>query len=374
MKSLLTFIIASLLLVSVQLCSAQGNSNKASIAVLDIDVKGFTIDPVQMGDITRVELSKIGKFELMDKYDVEYLVEKNDLSIAGCYGKLCLVEIGKILKVDKIIGGSVELYQDMVVVTIRQIDVGTSEIEKTQVMEFLNIRNQVQTMVGMTLQTMYDIAVDENVMTKLTKKFDYESSVNTPQSDRLALNGPRMGLTMFSGTAAEILKSKEVEGGLDMRPQMFHFGYQFEVKYLNQGDFQALFEFIPIISGLDQGKFIPSFSLLNGLRHNRFGWEFAFGPNIALTKVADGYYDESGDWHLENEWFRDNPDTSNPFPIEERMDSRGDHKLVSGFLFGIGKTFRSGRLNIPVNVFFIPGKDDSHRFGISMGYNVSNYK
>ncbi len=373
MKSLRLLIIATLVIVSVQICSAQGN-NKASIAVLDIDVKGFTIDPVQMGDITRLELSKIGKFELMDKYDVEYLVNKNDLSIAGCYGKLCLIEVGKVLKVDKIIGGSVELYQDMVVVTLRQIDIGTGEVEKTQVKEFLNIRNQVQTMVGITLQTMYDLTVDENVMTKLTKKFDYESSLNTPQTDRLALNGPRMGLTMFSGATAAALRAKESEGGMDLRPQMFHFGYQFEVKYLNQGDFQALFEFIPIISGLDQGKFIPSFSLLNGLRHNRFGWEFAFGPNVALSKVADGYYDDSGDWFLEREWNQNNPDTSNPHPIEERLDSRGDYKLVTGFLFGIGKTFRSGRLNIPVNVFFIPGKDDSHRFGISMGYNVSNYK
>lgn len=374
MKSLFTFIIATLLLGFAQLGTAQSNSNKTSVAVLDIDVKGFTIDPVQMGDITRIELSKIGKFELMDKYDVEYLVDKNDITTAGCYGKLCLVEIGKVLKVEKIIGGSVELYQDLVVVTLRQIDVGTAEVEQTQVMEFLNIRNQVQTMVGITLQTMYDIEVDEKVLTKLTKEFDYESSLNTPQTDRLELNGPRMGLTMFSGSVAEVLKAKEADGGMDMRAQMFHFGYQFEVKYLNQGDFQALFEFIPIISGLDQGKFIPSFSLLNGLRHNRFGLEFAFGPNIALSKVADGYYDEAGEWHLENEWKRDNPDTSNPFPIEERMDSRGDHKIVSGFLFAVGKTFRSGRLNIPVNVFFIPGKDDSHRFGISMGYNVSNYK
>jgi len=372
MKSLLTFIFATLLLGSFQICSAQGNSDRESIAVLDIDVKGFTIDPVQMGDITRLELSKIGQFNLMDKYDVEYLVQKNDLTIENCYGKLCLVEVGKVLKVDKMIGGSVELYQDMVVVTLREINIATSEVEKTQVNEFLNIRNQVQTMIGITLQTMYDMPVDENIMTKLTKKFDYESSVNTPQTDRLQLNGPRMGLTMFSGTTADALKQKEADGGYDMRPQMFHFGYQFEIKYLNQGDFQALFEFIPIISGLDQGKFIPSFSLLNGLRHNRYGLEFAFGPNFALGKVASGYYDAAGKWHLQREW--DDPDNENPFPIEERVDSRGYNTIVTGFLFAVGKTFRSGRLNIPVNVFFIPGKDDSHRFGISMGYNVSNFK
>ncbi len=371
MKKLLTLILV-LYFVHNSRLYAQNFDDLETVAVLNIDSKGFIMDPIQMGDITRVELSKLNKFQFMDKYDVEYLVEKNGLSIAECYGKLCLVEVGKVLKVDKMLTGSVELYQDVIVVTFRLVDVGTATIEKTQVMEFLNIRNQIQLMIGITLQKMFNVPVDENILTKLTKKFDYESALNTPETDRLNLSGPRMGLTFFTGTTAEILKAKEAEGGMDVRSQMFQFGYQFEIKYLNQGDFQALFEFIPIITGLDQGKFIPSFSFLNGLRHNRFGWEFAFGPNLVLSQQANGYYDEQGDWHLEEDW--NDPDMPNPFPIEKRLDSRGDYNIVSGFVFGVGKTFRSGRLNIPINAFFIPGKDDSHRFGISMGYNVTSYK
>jgi len=344
-----------------------------SVAVLNIDTKGFILEPSQMGDITRIELSKINRFQVIDKYDVAYLIDKNELSIADCYGRLCLVEVGKTLKVDKMFTGSVELLQDAVVVTMRLVDVGTGQIEKTKVMEFLNIKNQVQTMIGITIKKMFDLDVNENLVTKLTKKFDYESSVNMPEVNRLALNGPRMGVTFFSGQTADIMKEKEVNGGMDAYPIMFQFGYQFEVKYLNQGDFQALFEFIPIITGLDQGKFIPSMSILNGLRHNRFGWEFAFGPNLVLTQKADGYYDDNDEWHLENEWKDKNPNTPNPFPIEKRVDSRGDYTVATGFIFGIGKTFKSGRLNIPINAFFIPGKNQSHRFGISVGYNASRY-
>ncbi len=353
---------------------AQIGSDLESVAVLHIDTKGFTTEPSQMGDITRVELSKIERFRMVDKYDVNYLVEKNDLQIDNCYGKLCLVEIGKVLQVDKMLTGSVELFQDVVVVTMRLIDVGTGQIDKTEVVEFLNLRNQVQLMIGITLKKMFDLPVDENILTKLTKKFDYESAINVPETDRLNLNGPRMGVTFFSGETAEILKMKEALGGMDAMPVMFQFGYQFEVKYLNQGNFQALFEFIPVITGLDQGKFIPSFSILNGMRHNRFGWEFAFGPNLVLTREADGYYDDAGVWHLEEEWAMENPDTPNPFPIEQRMDTRGDFTVASGFVFAVGKTFRSGRMNIPINFFFIPGKDESHRFGVSVGYNVSRYK
>ena len=53
-----------------------------------------------------------------------------------------------------------------------------------------------------------------------------------------------------------------------------------------------------------------------------------------------------------------------------RLDSRGDYRLGSGFVLAVGKTFRSGKLNIPVNAFFIPGKRYSHRFGISFGFNM----
>ncbi len=345
-----------------------------SIAVLNIDSKGFTLDPVQMGNITRIELDKLGKFEVMDKYDVEYLVEKNGLNTENCYGKLCLIDIGKVLKTDKILAGSAELYGESVIITFRLIDVGTENVEKTQVMEFLNLRHQVQMMIGMTLQKLLDVPVDANLEAKLTKKFDYDNAINNPEADQLNLSGPRMGLVIFGGETAEVYKNKKSLGGFDAMPLMFQFGYQFEVKYLNEGNFQALFEFIPTVTGLDQGFFIPSINILNGLRHNRYGFEFAFGPNITLSKTAEGYFDENGAWHLRSEWKPEVEGETFPFEETERLDSRGGYKLKSGFVFAFGKTFKSGRLNIPINAFFIPGKRDSHRFGISMGFNTTKYR
>ncbi|MFT4663781.1 MAG: hypothetical protein ACI8YQ_002145 [Polaribacter sp.] len=374
MKSITKLLIAILFITTSIQSYAQSINQNESVAVLHLDTKGFTMGAEEMGDITRIELSKLELYDMIDKYDVDYLVEKNQLKIENCYGKLCLVEIGKSLKVDKMLTGSAEVYQDLIVISLRLIDVGTGQVEKTQILEFLNIRNQVQMMIGITLKKMFGQEVDESLFTKLTKEFDYESSINSPETDRLSLNGPRMGATLFSGEAASIMESPESQGGMDARPLMFQFGYQFEVKYLNQGNFQALFEFIPMITGLDQGKFIPSFSFLNGMRNNQYGWEFAFGPNIAISRRADGYYDDNGDWFLEDEWQATEPGESNPYDIEKRLDSRGDFNIVSGFVFAVGKTFRSGRLNIPVNAFFIPGKNESHRFGISVGYNVSSYK
>ena len=172
-----------------------------------------------------------------------------------------------------------------------------------------------------------------------------------------------MGFTYFTGQTGSILKGAKKDGGFNAYPMMFQFGYQFEVQYLNQGNFQALFEFIPIITGLDQGKFLPSISILNGMRSNISGWEFAFGPVFYLNKQAKGYLDNDNNWH-----FGDPPASSN-FSTELRFDSRGEPAFDAGFVFGIGKSFKSGKLNIPVNAFFIPRRD-GHRFGLSMGFNA----
>lgn len=370
-KLIISLFIATLFLTGSAL--SQTKNLRESLAVLHIDAPGFTLTPEQMGNLTRVELSKLNMFDVIDRYDIQYLLEQNNINPENCYGKMCLIEAGKKLNSDKMFTGSVEVLGEKIAITFRLLDVGTGQVEITQVMEFLNLRKQVQTMIGLTIQKMFDKKVDENLLNKLTKQFDYESAVNVPTASTLNLSGPRMGVTLFSGEVAEILKKEEAVGGYDVIPVMFQFGYQFEVKYLNEGNFQALFEFIPTITGLDQGKFIPSIALLNGLRSNKSGFEFAFGPTFNVIKEAEGYFDENNDWRLKEEFEPDpvNPEP-NPFPIEKRLDSRGEYILNTGFVFAIGKTFKSGKLNIPVNGFFIPGKD-GHRFGLSVGFNASSF-
>jgi hypothetical protein len=42
--------------------------------------------------------------------------------------------------------------------------------------------------------------------------------------------------------------------------------------------------------------------------------------------------------------------------------------FTTGFLFAAGKTLKSGKLNLPVNLYLVPGKYGV-RFGVSMGWN-----
>lgn len=370
MKTIKVNLIVLLLAISTFSFSQTSATQKQSMTVLNIDSKGVNMDPNIMGNMVRMELEKLDSFDVMDRYDVTYMVEKNKLSINNCYGKICLVEIGNTINSDKMFSGTIEQFGKSIIITFRIINVKNSTIEKTHVKEYLFIPEELQSMVKISINEMFNKPNEKQLVDKLTKKFEFDNSTNNPDVDRLKLDGPRMGFVTYSGNLYSRMQESKTTGGFDAFPMMFQFGYQFEKQYLNEGKVQALFEFLPMITGLDQGYFIPSFTLMHGVRSNVNGWEFAFGPSFSLVTKSKGYYDADNKWQLENTWTSDsaNVNVANPYPVIERIDSRGDMKLQSSFVFAFGRTFKSGRLNIPVNMFFIPGRD-GWRAGASFGFN-----
>jgi hypothetical protein len=352
---------------------AQSKTKKQTLTVLSIDLNGIKSDPNLIGNLVRTEMEKLDTFEVMDRYDVTYMIDKNKLSVANCFGKICLTEIGDAIRSDKMLSGSIESYPKSIVYTLRLIDVKSKSIEKTTVMEFLNLPEELQMFTNIIVKTMFNKAIDQNILAKLTQKNDFDNALNNPNKERLRLDGPRLGFVGYTGDLATIIQADKSVGGFDAYPVMFQFGYQFEKQYLNEGKIQALFEFIPMITGLDQGYFIPGFTLLHGLRSNINGWEFALGPTINLSPKARGYYDNKNVWHRENEWDKneENIGIKNPYIIKERLDSRGDYFVNTGFVLAFGRTFKSGKLNLPVNIYVIPHKE-GFRIGASLGFNAKN--
>lgn len=335
--------------------------SKSSVAIIDFDTRGYAA--ANQGQCIQYiinELVRFGDFEVMDKYDIEYISKRDTLKMTGCFSKICLAEFGKRLQVNKIITGSISQLGDNVNVSIRLLDVEKAVFEKSYVKEFLNIPGNELSMIRVTMNEVFGKGNDQDLVNKLTKKADFDNSINNPYQLRLKSDGPRMGMTFLTGESAAIIKKSTRDGGYEGSPYMFQFGYQFEKQYLNEGNFQALFEFIPTVTGLDQGRFIPSVTFLNGLRNNVNGWEFAFGPTFSFSKYQDFYSVDGG-----KTWTTKFESTA---LTESRPDSRGDVAFTTGFLFAAGKTLKSGKLNLPVNLYLVPGKYGV-RFGVSMGWN-----
>lgn len=291
---------------------------------------------------------------------------RHQIDYQNCLSRYCLEDISAKIQVDKLVVANLKLLDNRISITIKIFDKISRQFEKTQTSDFLDVSAELGTMLSLTMNDLFGVKNDELLVNQLSKKNNFESSLNNPNRVCLRSDGPRMGFTsfIFEPATAQILKDKKHKGGFEAFPVMFQFGYQFEKQYLNEGNFQALFEFIPLVTGLDQGLFIPSLTVMNGIRNNSSGWEIAFGPTVSFVKKAKGFYNESGDWVRSGR----NED-SGQLPIESRLDSRGDPVLNTGFVIAVGKTFRSGKLNIPVNAYVIPNASGL-RFGVSFGFNA----
>lgn len=341
--------------------------NKPLAAVLNIDTKGINYDPIQMGNLVRIELEKLDQYRMMDRYDIEYIIEKNQLVIENCYGSICLSGVGKVLGLDLILAGTVELAGDMMIVQFRIIDVKNETLKRTITSQYLNIPKEIPEMVRITLAELYNVPVNEDIKRRLTRPYEFDNAINNPDIKQLRADGPRMGLTVFTNQTAKRLQELRRTGGYESEPVMFQFGYQFEKQYINEGRLQALVEVIPMITGVDQGLFIPSLTILNGFRDNLNGWEVAFGPTFGIVRISEWYQLDNGDWYQN---INDAPVGSTGY-YTDRLDSRGMPALSSGFVFAAGKTIKSGHMNFPINGYFIPGRNGV-RFGLSFGFNARN--
>ena len=137
-----------------------------------------------------------------------------------------------------------------------------------------------------------------------------------------SLAGPRLGLVYISASPGSSFLNGDIrlEDTGDL-PKDYNdiakgalttlYGWQWESRFADGGNVTGIVEWIALVGGLEKGKFLPSVSSMVGAR-TASGIEFAVGPNLSLSGIA--------------------------------------------MVFGMGYNFKSGNLNIPVNIAFVPGR------------------
>jgi len=169
------------------------------------------------------------------------------------------------------------------------------------------------------------------------------------------LAGPRIGMTLITaGSTADFFHEgsdyvnyKEAykdethklgETGYALTTQ---YGWQWESRFADGGgDVVGIVEWIALVSGMEQGMFLPSFTSVIGARTAN-GLEFGVGPNLSIVPLLFGSPSEA-----------------------------------VGMVFAIGKNFQSGSLNMPVNLVFMPGRKlsgniDGKDYTYSSGARIS---
>lgn len=374
-------------------------AQSSTIAVSYPNVDGITgLNPTIAATYIRLELIKMNKYIVLDEFDMAEVLKGNDKYETDCYGVNCLGELGKELKVDYIMSGSFVGLGDKFAISLKLIDVKNQKLSKSIIKEFEAYENQISKMVEILLKEMHGEEVDKLILDQIKYQDDVITSDNVGKINN---SGPRIGGAYLVGTLNEFATRPTNQGGLDIQPFVSMIGYQVEGQYVGTDNFSALVEGIINFSGLEQGVFIPSISVLNGFRFGRAGWEFAFGPSFSLRKYSDGFFDKDGtfgdagryysqrDWdnyayntyHSDstyyNEWGAYNQpspsDFNSKYSFSKNFDKRGSIGINTTWVMAFGRTFRAGALNIPVNIFYSSLKKGG-LLGLSVGFNVMNSK
>jgi hypothetical protein len=129
-----------------------------------------------------------------------------------------------------------------------------------------------------------------------------------PPARVVELSGPRFGVTFLDDGVVARLQDRNIDVGSTVS----QFGWQFEKQFFHRsGSVAMVTEWVALLGGLEQSIAVPSLSWLVGFR-TRTGAEFGIGPNITPGGTA---------------------------------------LVLAG-----GHTFRSGVMNVPVNIAVVPSK------------------
>lgn len=99
------------------------------IAVVDFESKGVSETEVSaLTDRLRDELFKTGKYKVLERAMMEEILKEQGFQLSGCTSDECVIEIGKLVGVEQIIGGSISKIGSVYSVSSRIISVETGEI------------------------------------------------------------------------------------------------------------------------------------------------------------------------------------------------------------------------------------------------------
>jgi len=330
-----------------------------------IEVTGIQFQEDILRSIIYKSLVNSKKYVVNDRYDVAEKIGLDKLKT--CMGKECLIATGKQLNADFAMSASYQGLGDRILISMKIVNVNTGAIVQNEIESFENQPRELNRMTDIMIYRMLGIPSDAVVARILIYKDNPAASGGLGKMNN---SGPRMGVAIVTEENAAFFTRSEKEGGAGGIPILFNIGYQLEKQYVGGENFSALFEFIGNVAGIEHGTPVPSLAILHGVRFGKGAWEIAMGPSLSFKKLLAGTAEYDGTFRT----FSDlsgmgvvNPEQYNYF---DRPDARGATYFAPNFVVGIGKTFRPGALNVPLNAYASFNKFGT-TYGISLGINIT---
>jgi len=102
------------------------------IAVIDFDGHGVSQDEVKaLTNRFRNEMFKFSNYDMMERAFMEEILDEQGFQMSGCTSDACVVEVGKLIGVEQMIGGSISKIGDVFSISARIMSIETGQIVKT---------------------------------------------------------------------------------------------------------------------------------------------------------------------------------------------------------------------------------------------------
>jgi hypothetical protein len=181
----------ALILCSVLSLSLSSMAEKVSLAVSDMQATGVDIATATIAsEQLRTELLNTGIFRVMERGQMENVLKEQGFQQSGaCSDNACIIEMGQLLGVNKIIVGTLGKVGELYTISLRMLDVGTGEI---LVSESEQCECPFKTVLNESIR---------KLAVKLAKKASPYSTLNLstrPQGAAVLLNGKSSDITPFS--------------------------------------------------------------------------------------------------------------------------------------------------------------------------------
>ena len=111
--------------------------DRMAVAVMDLEGRGISaMEAATLTDRLRSEMVNVGVFQVVERGQMEMLLEEQGFQQTGCTSAECAVEMGKLLGVQAMATGSIGKLGTMWTLDVRMFDVGTGEISKVSSRNF----------------------------------------------------------------------------------------------------------------------------------------------------------------------------------------------------------------------------------------------
>lgn len=104
-------------------------SAQTNIAVLELSPKGLSETEASiLSDRLRAELFKQGGFKVIEREMMDQILQEQGFQQTGCTTDECIVQVGRLIGVEQMVGGSVSKFGNMYSISTRIVGVETGEI------------------------------------------------------------------------------------------------------------------------------------------------------------------------------------------------------------------------------------------------------